>query len=311
MGRDYFNEEERWVTTAKGPLPEEREVATPPPRRKPRVSINIILFILTVGTTLFAGALHQGVDPLRNPSELIKGLPFSAALLFILLAHEMGHYLTSKRYHIDATLPYFIPAPTIIGTFGALIKMRSPIYGKRVLFDIGVAGPLAGVVVTIPILIIGLKFSLVKELGTPLEGEMMLGTSLFLSMMTKMILGNLPDSCHIILHPLGFAGWIGLLVTSLNLMPVGQLDGGHIAYAVLGRKAELVSRLVLVALLGLGLAGAHMWMLWAILLIFIMRVKHPVPLDYDIPLDRKREIIGIIMLILFIVTFIPFPFGKQ
>ncbi|KPJ56099.1 MAG: hypothetical protein AMJ42_05735 [Deltaproteobacteria bacterium DG_8] len=279
-------------------------------RKRPKILINIILFILTIGTTLLAGALHQGVNPLQEPSRIVEGLPFSVALLFILLSHEMGHYLASKKYHIDATLPYFIPAPTLIGTFGAVIKMRSPVHNKKVLFDIGAAGPLAGVVVTLPILIIGLKLSVVKMIETSLEGEFILGTSLILSFLTKLVLGNLPDNYHIILHPLGFAGWIGLLVTSLNLMPVGQLDGGHIAYAVFGRKAQIISRIVIIVLLGLGIWGSSMWLFWAFLLIFLLGTRHPPPFNYDNPLDMKRKELGVMMLFIFIVTFTPFPFGR-
>jgi membrane-associated protease RseP (regulator of RpoE activity) len=223
----------------------------------------------------------------------------------------MGHYLASKKHHIDATLPYFIPAPTFIGTFGAVIKMRSPIHNKKALFDIGVAGPLAGIAVTLPILIIGLKLSVVKTVEVPIEGELILGTSLILSFLTKVVLGTLPENCHVMIHPLGFAGWIGLLVTSLNLMPVGQLDGGHIAYAVFGRKAQIISKLMVIVLLGLGLWGSSMWLFWAFLLIFLLGTKHPPPLNYAVPLDRRRKMIGVITLFIFIVTFIPVPFGSM
>jgi len=162
----------------------------------------------------------------------------------------------------------------------------------------------------IPVLIIGLKLSVVKMVEAPLEGELILGTSLIISFLTKVVLGNLPDNYHVIIHPLGFAGWIGLLVTSLNLMPVGQLDGGHIAYAVLGRKAQIISRIVIIGLLGLGIWGSPMWLFWALLLIFLLGTKHPPPLDCDVPLNRKRKVLGIIMLFIFIITFIPVPFGR-
>jgi membrane-associated protease RseP (regulator of RpoE activity) len=279
-------------------------------RKKPNILINIGLFILTVGTTLVAGAMQQGVNPMEDPAQIIKGWPFSAALLFILLSHEMGHYLTSKKYHIDATLPYFIPAPNLIGTFGAVIRMNSPVRNKRVLFDIGAAGPLAGIIVTLPILIAGLIFSEVKMAEAPVEGQFALGTSLLLSFLTKVILGNLPDNYHVMLHPLGFAGWIGLLVTSLNLMPVGQLDGGHIAYAVFGRKkAEMLSRAVVAVLLGLGIWGTPMWLVWALLLIFLLGIKHPPTVDHDVPLDKKRKVVGVITLLIFVATFVPVPFS--
>jgi len=310
MDKVNFGEKVQWVASPEEPPYGEVDRAVLQSRKRPKILINIILFILTIGTTLLAGALQQGVNPLQEPSQIVKGLPFSVALLLILLSHEMGHYLTSKKYHVDATLPYFIPAPTFIGTFGAVIKMRSPVYNKKVLFDIGAAGPLSGVVVTLPVLIIGLKLSVVKMVEAPLEGELILGTSLIISFLTKVVLGNLPDNYHVIIHPLGFAGWIGLLVTSLNLMPVGQLDGGHIAYAVLGRKAQIISRIVIIGLLGLGIWGSPMWLFWALLLIFLLGTKHPPPLDCDVPLNRKRKVLGIIMLFIFIITFIPVPFGR-
>ncbi len=277
--------------------------------RKSSVAVNIVLFICTVGTTILAGALQQGVNPIEDPSQLLKGLPFSAALMFILLAHEMGHFLTSKYYHIDASLPYFIPAPTFIGTFGAFIKMRSPVMNKRVLLDVGANGPLAGLLVTIPILAVGLKLSEVSVIAAPLEEGMTLGSSLLLYFMTTVIVGNLPDTHQVILHPLGFAGWIGLLVTSMNLIPVGQLDGGHIAYAVFGRRTAQLSKGVLVCMLGLGIWASRMWLMWALILFVLLGIRHPAPLDYDVPLDRRRRILGLSMLVVFVITFVPVPFG--
>jgi len=279
------------------------------PRRKPSIAVNIVLFICTIGTTVLAGALQQGVNPVADPSQLIKGLPFSAALLFILLAHEMGHFLTSRYYRIDASLPYFIPAPTFIGTFGAFIKMRSPMLNKRVLLDVGANGPLAGLLVTIPVLAVGLKLSEVKALTAPLEGGMTLGSSLILYFMTTVILGTLPDTHQVILHPLGFAGWIGLLVTSMNLIPVGQLDGGHIAYAVFGRRTKHISTAVLICLLGLGIWASHMWLMWALILFALLGIRHPAPLDHDAPLDGRRRMLGLGMLVIFVLTFVPVPFG--
>ena len=278
-------------------------------RKKPSIAVNIVLFILTIGTTILAGALQLGVNPLEHPEQIVTGVPFSFALIFILLSHEMGHYFVSKRYHIEATLPYFIPAPTFIGTFGAIIKMRTPVTNKKALFDVGAAGPLAGLIVTIPILIIGLKLSEVHVVEASLEEGFTLGTSLFLEFLTWMIFGNLPENYQVIVHPLGFAGWIGLLVTSLNLIPVGQLDGGHIAYAVFGRKTKIISSAVLISMLGLGVWGSRMWLFWALILLVFLGTKHPPPVDFDSPLDSKRKVVGGIMLFIFIVTFIPVPFG--
>jgi len=311
MDKVDFDNKARWLASSEGPSYGGADKDVVLSQKRPKIIINIILFILTVGTTLLAGALQQGVNPLHEPFRIVEGLPFSLALLFILLSHEMGHYLASKKHCVDVTLPYFIPAPTFIGTFGAIIKMRSPLRNKKVLFDIGAAGPLAGMAVTIPILVVGLKLSEVKTLGAPLEGELVLGTSLILSFLTKVVLGSLAENCHIILHPLAFAGWIGLLVTSLNLMPVGQLDGGHIAYAVLGRKAQIISKVMIIALLGLGIWGAPMWLFWAVLLVFLLGTKHPPTLDYDISLDRTRQLIGAFTLFIFVITFIPVPFGSM
>lgn len=310
MDRDSFSEKVQWSASSEEPSCSEVSKVDISSRKKPKVLINVVLFILTIGTTILAGALQQGVNPLQDPGRILEGLPFSAALLFILLSHEMGHYLVSRRHHIDATLPYFIPAPTFIGTFGAFIKMRSPVKDKRVLLDVGAAGPLAGIIVTIPILIIGLKLSEVKIVETSLEGGFILGSSLILSFLTKVILGNLPDNYHIIIHPLGFAGWIGLLVTSLNLIPFGQLDGGHIAYAVFGKKTEIISKIVLIALLGLGIWGSRTWLVWAIILLVMLGAKHPPPLDNDVPLDGRRKAISVITLFVFILTFIPVPFSS-
>ena len=288
--------------------------------KKPKLIINLLLFCATVFTTVAAGAMLQGVNPLTNPDQLTKGIPFSFALIFILLSHELGHYITSRIHRIDATLPYFIPAPTFIGTFGAFIKMRSPVLDRRALLDVGAAGPITGFVVAIPFLIIGLMLSEVKTVATIPEGGLFIGSSLLLSFLTRMIFGNLPDTQQIILHPVAFAGWIGLLVTSLNLLPVGQLDGGHIAYAVFGEKQEKISRFTLIVLIVLGtykwvgeffhvqIPGWEGWIVWALLL-QIMGLKHPPPINHWIELDRKRKVIGWIALAIFVITFTPVPFG--
>ncbi len=195
--------------------------------------LNILLFIATFFTTTLAGALMEAEKDVFL--EFHKGLPFSLTLLTILLFHEFGHYFMAKKHHVDATLPYFIPAPSIIGTFGAVIKMRSPLHSKRALLDIGAAGPLAGVVIAIPATIIGLRFSEIHPV-TGLQGGISLGSSLLFSFLSHISVGTVPENHDIFLHSVAFAGWIGMLVTMLNLIPVGQLDGGHIAYAVLGRK---------------------------------------------------------------------------
>jgi membrane-associated protease RseP (regulator of RpoE activity) len=265
----------------------------------------VFLFLITVITTLTAGALQQGANPLDEPGDIWKGIPFAFTLLLILGAHEFGHYFVSRYHHVEATFPYFIPAPTFIGTFGAVIRMKSPIMDRRTLLDIGVAGPLAGVVVAIPALFIGLSLSEIVP-SVPEEG-ISLGTSLLFSLVVRIVNGAMPAEVNLILHPIAFAGWIGLLVTSLNLLPVGQLDGGHVAYAVLGKKQQVVAKALLIALFFLGVFGWMGWLVWGGILL-VMGINHP-PVVYDwIPLDFRRKIVGWLALVLFLMTFTPAPF---
>jgi len=279
------------------------EISSP---NKPRISVNIFLFFLTLATTILAGALQEGVNPLKNPEQIFRGIPFAFALMGILSAHELGHYLISRKHGLEVTLPYFIPAPSLIGTFGAFIKMRSPVRDRRMLLDVGAAGPLVGAAVSIPFLILGLRLSEVKMV----QGQMgaTLGSSLLLSLMSRLVVGPLPAGYDIVIHPVGFAGWIGLLVTSLNLLPIGQLDGGHVAYALLGERQNKISRYVFLALLVLGVIGWQGWLFWGLLL-FIMGFRHPPPLDWSVTLDRKRKVIGWLTVAIFILTFIPVPFA--
>ena len=267
--------------------------------------LHIVLFFITLLSTLVAGTLQQGINPIENPWLLWRGIPFSFTLLMILGAHEFGHYFVSRKHNIDVTLPYFIPAPSFIGTFGAFIKMKSPIMDRRILLDVGAAGPLAGMCVTVPVLLTGLYLSEIRY--EAVDSGFNLGSSLFFSFMNWIVHGSLPDNANVILHPIAFSGWIGLLVTCLNLLPVGQLDGGHVAYAVIGTKQRLVAKGVLVILVALGVTGWSGWLLWAGILI-IMGTNHP-PVIYDwIPLDKKRMIIGWVTLSIFVMTFTPAPF---
>lgn len=272
--------------------------------------LHIILFLLTLVTTTVAGAVQNGANPIADPWEIASGLPFAVTLMSILLVHEMGHYLTSRYHGVKATLPYFIPAPSFIGTFGAFIKMQSPPPDRRSLFDVAAAGPLAGLALAVPAVIVGLQLSTVA----PNDGEgggMILGSSLLLSFLSKVTLGLLPDEANIILHPIGFAGWIGLLVTAMNLLPVGQLDGGHVIYALFGQRYIWVSRLSLVAILSLGVTRWwDGWLIWGLLLLF-MGTRHPPPLDPYTPLDPKRKFVGWFLLATLAVTFIPVPFSVQ
>jgi membrane-associated protease RseP (regulator of RpoE activity) len=263
------------------------------------------LFILSVLSTLIAGAMQQGVNPLSHPWQIWKGLPFSFTLLLILGAHEFGHYAMSRKHRMDVTLPYFIPAPSLIGTFGAFIKIRSPIMDRRTLLDIGAAGPLAGMAVAIPVLVIGLTLSRIGPVSE--DAGMRLGSSLLLSLLSWMVHGAIPDRFDLILHPVAFSGWIGLLVTSLNLLPAGQLDGGHVAYAVFGSRQRLLGRLMVAALVVLGILGWMGWLVWAAILM-VMGTSHP-PVVYDwIPLNAGRKAVGWLTLAVFAATFTPVPF---
>ena len=282
------------------------EPAPAVPPRKPRVIWNLLLFFLTFMTTVLAGALQEGVNPVTNPGQIPKGFPFALALMGILLAHELGHYLVARRHGVDVTLPYFIPAPSFIGTFGAFIKMRSPARDPKMLLDIGAAGPLVGVVVSIPLVALGLSLSEVKQI----EGQVgtSLGDSILLWLISRVVVGPIPPGYDVVIHPVGFAGWIGLLVTSLNLLPVGQLDGGHVVYALLGERQNRISKFVFVGLLALGVLGWEGWLVWGVLLL-IMGFRHPPPVEWWVPLDRKRKVIGWLTVAVFILTFIPIPFS--
>jgi len=262
------------------------------------------------GHHIIAGALQQGVNPLETPELLYKGIPFSFTLLLILGAHEMGHYLVSRQHHLDVSLPYFIPAPPIpfiIGTFGAFIRIRSTIKDKRALLDVGCAGPLTGVLVSIPVILVGLKLSTVTVIGGS-EGSLTLGEPLLFKLLSWLALGPLTPDQNIVLHPVAFAGWIGLLVTALNLIPVGQLDGGHVAYALFPERHRYISLVSLGLLVICGLLFWQGWLLWAALIAFL-GWRHPPPYQFWVPLDRRRRVLGIITIAVFVLTFTPVPFA--
>jgi membrane-associated protease RseP (regulator of RpoE activity) len=269
--------------------------------------IHIVLFALTFLTTLVAGALQKGVNPLDKPLRVVEGFPFALTLMLILLSHELSHYIASRTHHTSATLPYFIPAPSIIGTFGAFIKMKSPIITRKALIDIGASGPIIGFVISVAACVIGLSLSEVVAVTKPSEYALSLGDSLLFTFLSKVILGVTPEGHDILLHPIAFAGWIGLFVTSLNLLPIGQLDGGHIAFALLGEAHRVISTalVVLLAVLGLFLWGG--WTIWAILML-VLGLRHPPVMYWENPLDPKRKLIGWMALVIFVLTFIPTPF---
>ena len=276
-------------------------------RQRPKLLVPLILFILTVFTTIIAGALQKGVNPFQEPLRLIEGIPFSLTLLTILLTHELGHFFASRTHGVQASLPYFIPAPPpfLAGTFGAVIKTRSPIMDKRALLDIGAIGPLAGFLTSIVVTVIGLNFSTIITI--PEEKEVLgLGSSLIFSILSYLVIGPVPEGQDILLNPIAFAGWIGFFITSLNLLPIGQLDGGHIIYAVFGKWHRLISITMIVTLTVFGIFTWQGWLFWAIL-VTLLGIKHPPLMEGQIALDRKRKIIGWLSLAVFVLTFIPLP----
>src|SRR5215831_15593485 len=280
-----------------------------------RPAVNGVLFVLTLLSTIAAGCLVAGsfpfvtFDPLRSPARLLDGLPFAVTLLAILGTHEFGHYFTARAYGASVSLPYFIPAPPplfLFGTLGAVIRMRSPARDRNSLFDIAVAGPLAGLAVALPALWLGLSWSRVGAI--PEGGGMTFGDSLLMRFMTYLVFGDVPAGMDVFVHPVALAGWVGLFVTALNLFPVGQLDGGRIAYALFGPHHRFVSIGTFFGLLALGLAsGSLNWIVFAGLVFLLIGFHHAPPLDDLTPLSRERYAVGVFCLVLLILLIPPVP----
>ena len=278
-------------------------------------ALPIGLFLLTCFTTLWAGAYQAYRGPVRGPVDFLlaspetlwQGIPFAVTLLFILTTHELGHVALSKVHRVPSSLPLFVPGlPHFIGTFGAIIRIRGPIVSRLALFDIGVAGPLAGFVVAVGTLIVGLHLStIVDQSGTV---GLHLGEPLLLKFLAWLVIGPIPPDSDVVLHPIGFAAWFGLFVTSLNLLPIGQLDGGHVAYALWGRWQKIMALAFLPILLILGYVGWPGWFLWAFMA-GLWGVGHPPVVDPGTPLGRGRIIVGWIALAVLVVTFAPVPFS--
>jgi len=270
-----------------------------------KIWLHALLFFATIITTLFAGTLMEGEVPWPDITLLAHGIPFSLTLLLILGTHELGHYITAKKHKVDATLPYFIPAPTFIGTFGAFIKMKSPIMDKKALLEIGAAGPIAGFIITIPALFIGLQMSSVVDTAG-LEGSIQLGDSLFMWLASNMMYPDLAAGQDVMLHPVAFAAWIGLLVTALNLLPIGQLDGGHVAYAMFGKRHKWIAWVAFAALIPLSFMSLN-WLIWALLILILIRVQHPPIMAPEEPLSPFHRGIAWISFLIFVGSFIPQP----
>lgn len=279
-----------------------------------RVGVNVALFVLTCFSTLVSGALFFG-SPTFRPlgtghlvATLLTGLPFAFTLLAILGVHEFGHYFTARYYKAAVSLPYFIPAPPIVlfGTLGAIIRMRSPARDRNSLFDIAAAGPLAGLLVAIPALAMGLQWSAV---GLIPPGEALhFGDPLLLKLLVHLKFGAIPAGMDVFLHPVAVAGWAGFFVTALNLFPLGQLDGGRIAYALFGRRHRVIGLATFGALIALGIVTQSLnWFVWAALLFFLVGFHHTPPLDDVTPLTAGRRVLGWVCLILLVLLIPPVP----
>lgn len=297
----------------------EPQVEVPFWRQEP-VTRYVILFLLTLVATTLAGTGHYlsyaiGFETRTIAiswwSLVLQGLWYSIPVLAILGAHEFGHYFACVYYRVNASLPYFLPFPFFLtGTLGAVIRIRQPIPGKRALFDIGIAGPLAGFAVAIPLLTLGMVFSKVVPMPTDLQGGVLeLGEPLLFQIVAWLTFGSVPDGYTIVMHPIGFAAWFGLLATALNLFPVGQLDGGHIAYAVFGRKSTAITIGTLVCLVGLTFVSLS-WLVWSVLtiaMVLILGPHHPRVYDEHVPLDRTRMWLAALALVVFVLCFTPAP----
>jgi len=290
-------------------------VKKPQTKKKKSIWINIVLLIATFFTTTLAGSL-QWVDIYQVDwinmfavSYLWQGfIYFSVPLLLILGVHEMGHYYASKKHHVDASLPYFIPLPPpfILGTFGALISTHEPIPDRKSLLDIGVSGPLCGFLVAIPVTILGFFLMQQNPILLPSTGaNMTLLPPLLLQWIGSLF--TVPETA--IIHPTLFAGWVGIFLTAVNLLPAGQLDGGHVARAILKEKHKYVSWIVIFVLAGLSFFYTG-WLIFAILILLFIGTQHQPPLNEITPLDTKRKLLGLLILIVFILSFAPIPFSS-
>lgn len=302
-------------------------------RAPSRTATHIVLFVLTVLSTLFVGAqlspaaalISEPAD-LLNPLFWLQGWPFAVTLLGILLAHEFGHYFAARFHNVAVTLPYFIPLPFGFGTMGAFIQMREPVRDRRQLFDIGVAGPLAGLVLAVPLLFVGLAGSETMRLPAGIELELV-GNSLLYWGAKYLIFGetlpNLVTGVVVSMNQVTFAAWVGLLVTAINLLPVSQLDGGHAVFALFGERSRVINWVALGSMAAMGLAGLGYvqesvpvlgsigytgWLLWVFLIFFVIGPFHPPALDDVTALDTRRRLVGFLVILIFVLVFVPVPF---
>ena len=308
----------------------EQSIPKPLPPPHGRLWVQLVLLALTLATTTFVGGCHyygflqdlaSANDPALNatspqvlfasPTFYLHGLWYSLTILAILGCHEMGHYVACLRYNVIATRPFFLPAPLLTGTLGAFIRIKSRFPNKTALFDIGIAGPIAGFLIAVPALFIGLMLSRVDHLPADPTGLTELGEPLLFKMAAWMVWGSIADGYSINMHPMAFAAWFGLLATALNLFPISQLDGGHIAYAVFGRRSTTVSLVMIMVAIGLTFLSAS-WVVWTgltIVMMFILGPHHPPTLDDDEPLNSNRRVLAVAALIILVLCFTPAPIG--
>jgi membrane-associated protease RseP (regulator of RpoE activity) len=285
-------------------------------RAKPtRPIVNILLLLLTLISTTLTGAILEQMPLLQEnpwilferPALLLSGIPAALTIMGILGVHELAHYFVARRHGLESSLPYFIPAPLVgVGTFGAIIRIQTPWEDSKALFDVGMAGPVAGFLVALPLFFVGL---LMSPAMPPIPEGVPLGSPLLLRWIEDLVylIRGIPQDHEIYVNAMTFAAWYGLIVTGFNLLPIGQLDGGHVAYAVLGRWARVVGIAVLVGLVLLGAMVWQGWFMWAAL-IFFSGWQHPAPLNTLAPLGKTRGIVGVLMLILLVLLFTPAPF---
>jgi membrane-associated protease RseP (regulator of RpoE activity) len=285
------------------------------------VWLHFLLFALTVASTTMVGANQYAAfladfrSPvalhLSAPALLLRGVWYSGTILAILGCHELGHYFACRYYDVDASLPFFIPVPIFLtGTMGAFIRIREPIPTKKMLFDIGIAGPIAGFVIAVPTLFIGLAMSHVVRLPADSSGMLELGEPLLFKFASWLLWGAQPDGYSLNMHPMAFGAWFGLLATALNLFPIGQLDGGHVSYSVLGPR---VSTYVTFAMLGVAVALAFFaasWIVWTAMIAMMLLLfgpRHPRVFDEEVPLDRTRLCLAAFAVVMFVLCFTPAP----
>jgi membrane-associated protease RseP (regulator of RpoE activity) len=279
---------------------------------RPKWALHWLLLFATLATTTWAGALQAGVNLLQQPERFAVGLPYSLGLMLILGSHELGHYFTAKAHGIQVTPPFFIPVPFALGTFGAFIKIKSITPNRQALFDVAVAGPLAGLVFAIPALWIGLRFSQIMPGNAPsglIGTGVNVGSSILLACLARLSLGaSVLQGHHLLLHPLAFAGWLGFIVTALNLMPVGQLDGGHMSHALFGsRNARGISMVAMACLFALALFVWPGLMFWALIVFFIAGTRDAPAANDVTPLGPPRKAIGYLTFLLLLLIIVPVP----